>query len=119
MVLADHILVTVYKILRIMSVRAGLRNPYTEPESDTPHTKTRVSRMLETNYSKLDDSSDDESLYDEEGNFVYRVYNPNREKRKKMKSALANRKDVKLAMKSFKNLLQRTSIRYGIMVRKT
>lgn len=104
-----------------MSVRAGLRNPYTEPGSAKPRRKTRISKMLEPN-SKFE-SSDDESLFDGEGNYIFPMFNPSRVKKKKKMSELAGRKEIKLAMKSFKNLLQRTAspsyirrVRFGIMV---
>ncbi|XP_020893204.1 thioredoxin domain-containing protein 3 homolog isoform X2 [Exaiptasia diaphana] len=104
-----------------MSVRAGLRNPYTA-ESEPTRRKSRVSRLLEVP-SPVVDSSDDEPFFDDDGMFVVPRFDPSRVKKKKRTLELANRKEVKFALKSFKSLLStsRTNpsslrrVRFGIM----
>jgi len=93
-----------------MSVRAGLRNPYTQPQEDSnrpvrEHTRTSV-------------SDDDASIIDGRLSFIA-PFDPARVKKKKRACSLAERKDVKNALRSFKRLLKpgsKSQTRYGIMV---
>lgn len=107
-----------------MSVRSGLRNPYTadETESEPTRRKSRVLKLLEV--PQHADSSDDESFFDDKGMFVMPSFDPARVKKKKRVPELANRKKVKIALRSFKSLLRKSTsprsslrrVRYGIMV---
>lgn len=96
-----------------MSVRAGLRNPYTQYEDNPVRERTRSSVL-----SREPAGSDEESIIDGRVS-VLPSFDPARVSKKKRTCSLANRKDVKHAMRSFKGLLKpgsRSRIRYGIMV---
>ena len=106
-----------------MSIRAGLRNPITRPTESRPESAQEKPRT-----HSRGESADDPEISDSEGSeydgrvSAVPLFDAARVL-KKRNTALANRKDIKLAMRQFKDLLKkpgsRTSlrrVRYGIMV---
>lgn len=98
-----------------MSVRAGFRNPYTQPQDDDEIVREKTRTSLASRELGSDDDFDRRLS-------VLAPFDPAKFKKKKRACSLAERKDVKNALRSFKSLLKpgsKSQTRYGIMVSKT